>query len=150
MACASLCLGAAGAQMPIAGAGVPSLSVSTSRRASGRSRVRMAATLPPIPPLNPKDPFLSKLSSIAASSPDILSHISSNSDIPPFLDLFDSPTLMATPAQVSYWSYFVDSFFALLFWSDLVFFVGCFVLLMDGRGIIVFFWLEGMDSNPNI
>ncbi|KAH7666754.1 Endopeptidase Clp protein [Dioscorea alata] len=100
MACASLCLGAAGARMPVAGVGVSSLSASTFRRASGRSRVRMAATLPPIPPLNPKDPFLSKLSSIAASSPDILSHISSNSDIPPFLDLFDSPTLMATPAQV--------------------------------------------------
>ncbi|KAL5135957.1 ATP-dependent Clp protease proteolytic subunit-related protein 3, chloroplastic [Glycine soja] len=54
----------------------------------------------PMPPLNPKDPFLSKLASIAASSPDTLLNTPKNSDTPPFLDIFDSPKLMATPAQV--------------------------------------------------
>ncbi|KAJ0977720.1 hypothetical protein J5N97_013194 [Dioscorea zingiberensis] len=100
MASGSLCFGAACGRIPIAGVGMPSSSVPPAKLAARRSRVRMAAALAPMPPLNPKDPFLSKLSSIAASSPDILSHVSSDSDIPPFLDLFDSPTLMATPAQV--------------------------------------------------
>ncbi|KAG5056078.1 hypothetical protein JHK85_008588 [Glycine max] len=54
----------------------------------------------PMPPLNPKDPFLSKLASIAASSPDTLLNTPKTSDTPPFLDIFDSPKLMATPAQV--------------------------------------------------
>ncbi|KAI7741274.1 hypothetical protein M8C21_015981 [Ambrosia artemisiifolia] len=55
---------------------------------------------PPMPPLNPKDPFLSKLASVAATSPEKLLNRPLNSDTPPFLDLFDSPTLMATPASV--------------------------------------------------
>lgn len=54
----------------------------------------------PMPPVNPKDPFLSKLASVAATSPGILLNRPSNSDTPPFLDIFDSPKLMATPAQV--------------------------------------------------
>ncbi|KAK7332999.1 hypothetical protein VNO80_29759 [Phaseolus coccineus] len=54
----------------------------------------------PMPPLNPKDPFLSKLASVAASSPETFLNPPRNSDTPPFLDIFDSPTLMATPAQV--------------------------------------------------
>ncbi|KAG6437752.1 hypothetical protein SASPL_102680 [Salvia splendens] len=53
----------------------------------------------PIPPINPKDPFLSRLASLAATSPELLNR-PKNSDTPPFLDVFDSPTLMATPAQV--------------------------------------------------
>ncbi|KAK1280793.1 hypothetical protein QJS04_geneDACA019708 [Acorus gramineus] len=53
----------------------------------------------PMPPLNPKDPFLSRLSSLAASAPpDALSRPSA-SDTPPYLDLFDNPILMATPGQ---------------------------------------------------
>ncbi|XP_042049674.1 ATP-dependent Clp protease proteolytic subunit-related protein 3, chloroplastic-like isoform X2 [Salvia splendens] len=50
----------------------------------------------PMAPLNPKDPFLSRL----ASLPDTLLNRPKNSDTPPILDVFDSPTLMATPAQV--------------------------------------------------
>jgi len=59
----------------------------------------------PMPPLNPKDPFLSKLASVAASSPETLLNPPSNSDTPPFLDIFDSPKLMATPAQVIIYSF---------------------------------------------
>ncbi|MED6120153.1 ATP-dependent Clp protease proteolytic subunit- protein 3, chloroplastic [Stylosanthes scabra] len=51
-------------------------------------------------PMNPNDPFLSKLASVAATSPQTLLNRPLNSDTPPYLDLFDSPTLMATPAQV--------------------------------------------------
>ncbi|WMV12027.1 hypothetical protein MTR67_005412 [Solanum verrucosum] len=54
----------------------------------------------PMPPFNPKDPFLSKLASVAAINPDALFSRPQNSDMPPFLDIYDSPKLMATPAQV--------------------------------------------------
>ncbi|KAL1350667.1 hypothetical protein HN51_014691 [Arachis hypogaea] len=54
----------------------------------------------PIPPFNPNDPFLSKLASVAATSPETLLNRPLNSDTPPYLDVFDSPNLMATPAQV--------------------------------------------------
>lgn len=54
----------------------------------------------PIPPINPKDPFLSKLASVAATSPETLLDRPVSSDMPPYLDLFESPKLMATPAQV--------------------------------------------------
>ncbi|KAL3622694.1 ATP-dependent Clp protease proteolytic subunit-related protein 3, chloroplastic [Castilleja foliolosa] len=65
-----------------------------------RSFGTVNCTMIPMPPLNPKDPFLSKLASVAASSPDTLFNRPKDSDKPPFLDIFDSPTLMATPAQV--------------------------------------------------
>ncbi|KAL2345670.1 hypothetical protein Fmac_006955 [Flemingia macrophylla] len=53
----------------------------------------------PMPPLNPNDPFLSKLASVAAASPQtILNPLPK--DTPPYLDIFDPPNLMATPAQV--------------------------------------------------
>ncbi|OAY44042.1 ATP-dependent Clp protease proteolytic subunit-related protein 3, chloroplastic [Manihot esculenta] len=54
----------------------------------------------PMPPINPKDPFLSKLASLAANSPEKLLERPVSSDTPPYLDLFDSPQLMASPAQV--------------------------------------------------
>ncbi|KAI4349952.1 hypothetical protein L6164_010491 [Bauhinia variegata] len=54
----------------------------------------------PMPPINPKDSFLSKLASVATSSPETLLNRPVNSDTPPFLDIFDSPKLMASPAQV--------------------------------------------------
>ncbi|KDP23478.1 hypothetical protein JCGZ_23311 [Jatropha curcas] len=54
----------------------------------------------PMPPINPKDPFLSKLAAVAANSPETLLDRPVSSDTPPYLDLFDSPQLMATPAQV--------------------------------------------------
>ncbi|XP_043697311.1 ATP-dependent Clp protease proteolytic subunit-related protein 3, chloroplastic-like [Telopea speciosissima] len=83
-----------------------SLSPSSSsalKRGSGKSfcstNSKSAATIP-MPPLNPRDPFLKKLASVAASSPDSLLSRPSDSDTPPFLDVFDSPKLMATPAQV--------------------------------------------------
>ncbi|RWR94664.1 ATP-dependent Clp protease proteolytic subunit-related protein 3, chloroplastic [Cinnamomum micranthum f. kanehirae] len=66
---------------------------------SPKSRPRGSASIP-MPPLNPRDPFLSKLAAAAAASPDPLLKLSSNSDIPPYLDLFENPKLMATPAQV--------------------------------------------------
>ncbi|XP_073274337.1 ATP-dependent Clp protease proteolytic subunit-related protein 3, chloroplastic [Primulina huaijiensis] len=62
-------------------------------RAISASKIRL-------PPLNPKDPFLSKLASVAAASPETLLNRPRDSDTPPFLDIFDSPQLMATPAQV--------------------------------------------------
>ncbi|CAJ2631661.1 unnamed protein product [Trifolium pratense] len=52
----------------------------------------------PMPPFNPNDPFLSKLASVAASSPDTLLKPSSNPDNLPFLDIYDSPQLMANSA----------------------------------------------------
>ncbi|AES82422.1 putative endopeptidase Clp [Medicago truncatula] len=51
-------------------------------------------------PFNPNDPFLSKLASVAESSPETLFNPSSSPDNLPFLDIFDSPQLMATPAQL--------------------------------------------------
>ncbi|XP_047312073.1 ATP-dependent Clp protease proteolytic subunit-related protein 3, chloroplastic [Impatiens glandulifera] len=54
----------------------------------------------PMPPLNPKDSFLSKLASLAANSPEDLLSKPPRSDTLPYLDLFDSPKLMATPATV--------------------------------------------------
>ncbi|KAL5786809.1 hypothetical protein ACOSQ2_009201 [Xanthoceras sorbifolium] len=54
----------------------------------------------PTPHINPKDPFLSKLASVAATSPEMLFNRPVNSGTPPYLDVFDSPTLMASPAQV--------------------------------------------------
>ncbi|RDY05131.1 ATP-dependent Clp protease proteolytic subunit-related protein 3, chloroplastic [Mucuna pruriens] len=54
----------------------------------------------PMPPLNPNDPFLSKLASVAATSPETLLNPPLNSDTLPYLDIFDPPKLMATPAQV--------------------------------------------------
>lgn len=53
-----------------------------------------------MPPVNPNDPFLKKLASVAAKSPETFLHPPSSFDSPPYLDLFESPTLMATPAQV--------------------------------------------------
>ncbi|XVF31379.1 hypothetical protein REPUB_Repub16aG0140900 [Reevesia pubescens] len=61
--------------------------------------VKNAAKIP-MPPINPKDPFLSKLASAAAVSPETILNRPVNTDSPPYLDLFDSPKLMATPAQV--------------------------------------------------
>ncbi|GAV80495.1 CLP_protease domain-containing protein [Cephalotus follicularis] len=59
------------------------------------------AKLSMTPIINPKDdPFLSKLASAAASSPETFLSPPVDSDTHPYLDLFDSPTLMATPAQV--------------------------------------------------
>ncbi|XP_038714878.1 ATP-dependent Clp protease proteolytic subunit-related protein 3, chloroplastic [Tripterygium wilfordii] len=57
-----------------------------------------SATIP-MPPINPNDPFLSKLASAAASSPEKFVNPPTSSDMPPYLDIYDSP-LMATPAQV--------------------------------------------------
>ncbi|KAL7157741.1 hypothetical protein ABFS83_02G097400 [Erythranthe nasuta] len=65
-----------------------------------RSLCVINSTKIPMPPLNPKDPFLSRLASVAATSPDTLLNTPRNSDTPPFLDIFHSPNLMATPAQV--------------------------------------------------
>ncbi|KAK9076942.1 hypothetical protein SSX86_005277 [Deinandra increscens subsp. villosa] len=79
----------------------PSSSSSPSfRRTTRCSLLARNSIKPPFPPLNPKDPFLSKLASIAATSPEKLLNRPVNSDTPPYLDLFESPTLMATPASV--------------------------------------------------
>lgn len=77
------------------------------RSSAGAGAVRCSATTSksssklPLPPINPKEPFLSKLASVAAASPESLLDRPVSSDTPPYLDLFESPTLMATPAQVS-------------------------------------------------
>eukprot|EP01018_Ginkgo_biloba_P035579 Gb_12676 [translate_table: standard] len=66
------------------------------RRTRSNGRITMAI---PMPPCNPKDPFLSKLA-FAASNPEYQTHRSD--DTPPLLDLVanPSPKLMAGPAQV--------------------------------------------------
>ncbi|KAK7284374.1 hypothetical protein RJT34_19119 [Clitoria ternatea] len=79
---------------------ISSQSPSATLRRRRITRTTSCSAKIPIPPLNPKDPFLSKLASVAASSPETLLNRPLNSDTPPFLDIFDSPKLMATPAQV--------------------------------------------------
>ncbi|KAE8675405.1 ATP-dependent Clp protease proteolytic subunit-related protein 3 [Hibiscus syriacus] len=91
---------------PMAYAIPPSLSSQSVRRpmtmklSCCRAFAAKNAAKLPIPPINPKDPFLSKLASVAASSPETILNRPVNPDTPPYLDLFDSPKLMATPAQV--------------------------------------------------
>ncbi|KAK1279168.1 hypothetical protein QJS04_geneDACA007289 [Acorus gramineus] len=83
----------------------PSIAVTTATSCSDapRSSIRCLVGGPknvPMPPLNPKDPFLSRLASLAASAPPETLSRPSASGTPPYLDLFETPTLMATPAQV--------------------------------------------------
>ncbi|KAK1581856.1 hypothetical protein Q3G72_009692 [Acer saccharum] len=91
-------------QVPMA-ASIPSTSHSLKNRnlrsvcSCIGSRSSSSAKIP-MPPFNPNDPFLSKLASVAATSPETLFNRPVNSDAPPYLDIFDSPTLMASPAQV--------------------------------------------------
>nr|GMD46891.1 ATP-dependent Clp protease proteolytic subunit-related protein 3, chloroplastic [Ipomoea batatas] len=54
----------------------------------------------PMPPLNPKDPFLKKLASVAATNPEAILSRPANSDTLPYLDIYDCPKLMASPAQL--------------------------------------------------
>ncbi|KAJ6817412.1 ATP-dependent Clp protease proteolytic subunit-related protein 3, chloroplastic-like [Iris pallida] len=101
-ACGSLSFSTLRPHIPIPTSSSSS-SVSPKRAISccvGRATAMAAA--PPMPPLNSTDPFLAKLASIAAANPDIISSSRprSDSDLPPFLDLFESPKLMASPAQV--------------------------------------------------
>ncbi|KAL0918576.1 hypothetical protein M5K25_010591 [Dendrobium thyrsiflorum] len=96
MACGSLCFQTRFPRF-VVGVSASSTSSPSSRRALAGGR---RATAPPMPPLNPKDPFLSKLASVATFSPDALALTPAELDTPPYLDLFDSPKLMATPAQV--------------------------------------------------
>jgi len=70
-------------------------------------RAKASAKIP-MPPINPKDPFLSTLASIAANSPEKLLNRPVNADVPPYLDIFDSPQLMSSPAQVNYSPPFSD------------------------------------------
>lgn len=102
MACMSLGFRPLSPQIPVSAASPSSSSSSLypKRTAGSSCVVRANAAAIPMPPINPKDPFLSKLASIAEANPDLLALPPSNSEIPPFLDLFDSPKLMATPAQV--------------------------------------------------
>lgn len=83
-------------------ASIPSASAWSVRSRNLRSGCTCLASSAkiPVPPVNPKDPFLSKLASVAATSPETLLNRPVNSDTPPFLDIFDSPTLMASPAHV--------------------------------------------------
>lgn len=90
-------------QKPMAMAAPPSSS-SLARTINFRTVCCMNATSKakiPLPPINPKDPFLSKLASVASTSPETLLNRPENSDSPPYLDIFDAPQLMAAPAQVS-------------------------------------------------
>ncbi|CAM8942703.1 unnamed protein product [Rhodiola kirilowii] len=92
-------------QLPMA-TSIPSSSSSSSASSTRRRYIATNCVIGskariPVPPLNPNDPFLSKLSSFAATAPpEVLYNRPSDPDNPPYLDLFDSPTLMATPAQV--------------------------------------------------
>ncbi|KAI0510367.1 hypothetical protein KFK09_010968 [Dendrobium nobile] len=96
MACGSLCFQTRFPRF-VVGVSASATSSPSSRRGLAGGRRAMA---PPMPPLNPKDPFLSKLASVATASPDALALTPAELDTPPYLDLFDSPKLMATPAQV--------------------------------------------------
>ncbi|XAR52633.1 Endopeptidase Clp [Bertholletia excelsa] len=53
----------------------------------------------PMPHVNPKDPFLSKFGSVAITSLKNLFNRPSKPDMRPYLDLFDSLKLMASPTQ---------------------------------------------------
>ncbi|KAH9755224.1 ATP-dependent clp protease proteolytic subunit-related protein 3 [Citrus sinensis] len=89
-------------QAPMA-ALVPSTSVHSLRSKSTRSlKTFCSAKIPnPMPAhINPNDPFLSKLAAAAAASPEAFVNRPSNSGTLPYLDIYDSPTLMASPAQV--------------------------------------------------
>ncbi|KAH9689423.1 ATP-dependent clp protease proteolytic subunit-related protein 3 [Citrus sinensis] len=82
---------------------VPSTSVHSLRSKSTRSlKTFCSAKIPnPMPAhINPNDPFLSKLAAAAAASPEAFVNRPSNSGTLPYLDIYDSPTLMASPAQV--------------------------------------------------
>uniref|UniRef100_A0A803KP09 ATP-dependent Clp protease proteolytic subunit n=1 Tax=Chenopodium quinoa TaxID=63459 RepID=A0A803KP09_CHEQI len=91
-------------QVPMASCSISSSSTSVnSTRRSFRTNLSMKprnSAQIPMPPVNPKDPFLKKLASVAANSPETFLNRPLDSDSPPYLDLFDSPQLMATPAQV--------------------------------------------------
>ncbi|KAL1546220.1 ATP-dependent Clp protease proteolytic subunit-related protein 3, chloroplastic [Salvia divinorum] len=87
-------------RMPMASSLCCSSSASAAHFSKRRSSGATNCSKIPMPPINPKDPFLSRLASLAATSPDTLLSRPKNPDTPPFLDVFDSPTLMATPAQV--------------------------------------------------
>lgn len=54
----------------------------------------------PLPPVNLGDPFLMNLASAVARNPEAVLNRTVNSDVPPYLDIYDSPKLMASPAQV--------------------------------------------------
>ncbi|RWR94166.1 ATP-dependent Clp protease proteolytic subunit-related protein 3, chloroplastic [Cinnamomum micranthum f. kanehirae] len=58
---------------------------------SSKSSPSISCRSIPMPPLNPRDPFLSKLVSVANSE---------NPETPPLLDLFGNPKLMANTDQV--------------------------------------------------
>ncbi|KAG6501115.1 ATP-dependent Clp protease proteolytic subunit-related protein 3, chloroplastic-like [Zingiber officinale] len=107
MACGAVSFRFLSPRMPLAfvpsglSSSPPSSSFSMSADSAAPLKIRAARAPPPMPPLNPRDPFLSKLAEAAAAAPDPLALASSgNRDMPPYLDLFASPTLMASPAQV--------------------------------------------------
>ena len=100
----------------------------------------------PIPPFNPKDPFLSQLASAASNSPETFLHKPVKSDTPPYLDLFDSPKLMATPAQVSSLSFSLSLpsisvciwwYICLCIWVSVCFCLGCFCMIWNDWAICV-------------
>lgn len=68
-------------------------------RAFGSMKIRSSAKIP-MPPINYSDPFIKKLASIAAESPEMIHNAPKSSDNLPFLDLVESPRLVAAPAQV--------------------------------------------------
>ncbi|KAG6501117.1 hypothetical protein ZIOFF_040985 [Zingiber officinale] len=107
MACGAVSFRFLSPRMPLAfvpsglSSSPPSSSFSMSADAAAPLKIRAARAPQPMLPLNPRDPFLSKLAEAAAAAPDPLALASSgNRDMPPYLDLFASPTLMASPAQV--------------------------------------------------
>lgn len=53
-----------------------------------------------MPPLNPRDPFLKKLASVASTNPEAILTRPANPDTLPYLDIYDCPKLMASPAQL--------------------------------------------------
>jgi len=53
-----------------------------------------------MPAINYSDPFIKKLASLAAESPEMIHNAPKSSDNLPFLDLVESPRLMAASAQV--------------------------------------------------
>ena len=75
------------------------------RNVSKRLNLRCSSAKIPMPPVNPNDPFLKRLASFVQDNPTLKP--SSNSELPPYLDLFEPPKMMAPPAQVSFFYFFI-------------------------------------------
>uniref|UniRef100_A0A7C9CZI7 ATP-dependent Clp protease proteolytic subunit n=1 Tax=Opuntia streptacantha TaxID=393608 RepID=A0A7C9CZI7_OPUST len=91
-------------RVPMASCSIPSSSANSTKRGAFSPfcsmKIRNSAKIP-MPPINPNDPFIKKLSSVAARFPEMILDPPKSSDNLhlPYLDLVQSRTLMAASAQ---------------------------------------------------